>query len=306
MGRWGCVAVATLLAATILTGLAAGYGERVFNTNPARSGSSYAIDAALGLPLVFNRAAQSFTPVEPFLLYNVTLYVQNQGADVLNVTVQGDGGGSPDGSAISFSQRARSGTGWLDFPMTPQPTLAANTKYWIVAVNGQLTGNGYRWFHANRDAVPGEAKVNTGTGWTQPDVTDMTYITYGVRLEPLVSVGMAQDRRSAAPGESFAYTVYLNNTGSRPAPDAWVNMTLPTNITRVSDTAASIGGTRIGPSAWHVAAVAEWPKALPVTAVGNPPPGGGPIPSPTVHLHYKGSAGRSQASSNANAAIFIA
>src|SRR2546426_6047786 len=306
MGRWGCVAVATLLAATVLVGLAAGYGERVFNANPARSGSSYAIDAALGLPLTYNWAAQSFTPVEPFLLYNVTLYVQNQGADVLNVTIQGDGGGSPDGSAIAFSQRARSGTGWLDFLMTPRPTLAANTKYWIVAVNGQLTGNGYRWFHANRDAVPGEAKVNTGTGWSQPDVTDMTFIAYGLRLEPLVSVGLAQDRRSAAPGESFAYTVNLNNTGSRPAPDAWVNMTLPTNITRVSDTAASIGGTRIGPSAWHVAPVANGPNAFTVTAMVIPAAGGGQFLSATVHLDYTDSAGRSQPSSSASATIFIA
>lgn len=307
MARWGGL-VALLVAAIAFSGLATGYGERVFNANEQSSGGSYPIDETGFIITLPERAAQSFTPVVPFVLLNVTSYVENVGgqADSLNVTVQGDAAGSPDETPVAWSQRGRSGTGWLDLPLTPAPTLNANVKYWIVARNSQSAGNGYRWFHANGNVVPGEAKTNGGSGWSAPDATDMTFVAYGLRLEPQITVGLSVDRRSAAPGESFAYTVYVNNTGSRDAPTAWVNVTLAPLALYEDDTATSIGGVRTPPTSWRISQLPNGPHSFTINASVDPVATGGTPLDAIVHLDYADSAGIPQPSSSALASLLVA
>lgn len=306
MARFGVFWVA-LFAFTIGLPAAAGYGERVFNANESTSASAYPIDTGLPLLGPEHRAAQSFTPVAAFVLQNVTLRVQNEGssqADVLNVTVQGDAAGSPDEAAVAWSQRARSGTGWLDLPLTPQPVLAANQKYWIVARSMQSGGDGYLWFHSDSDLVPGEAKTAADATWSVSDVTDMTYVAYGIRLEPLMSVGLAADRRTVAPRESLNYTIYVNNTGSRNAPNAWVNLTLDPQESYVSDTAAAINGVRTPPASWRITQLPNGPNAFVVTVAVDPAATGSL--AATAHLDYTDSAGSPQPSSTAATTVPVA
>ena len=250
----------------LLAAPAAGYGERVFDANPTLSGQTFPVFAA-------ERVAQSFTAGESFVLFNVSLHVQNlppQG-DALNVTLQADAGGSPSGTPIRWSEEVSSGSGWRDFPMTPPVDIAAGTTYWIVATNGEPADDGYEWTHADADVVGGEAKRDTGSGWTAAG-TDMSYLIYGLRLEPDVTLGLSVDRTFVDPGQTVNYTVSLNNTGQGVPPGAWLNFTFPAGLVYVSDTASSVGGVTSGTSSWTFPSLGNGARAFLLTARVQSPP----------------------------------
>jgi len=245
---------------------AAAYGERVFDANPTLSGQTFPV-------FVTEQVAQSFMAAESFLLLNVSLHLQNlppQG-DALNVTLQPDAGGSPGGTVLAWAEEAASGSGWRDFPMTPALTLAAGTTYWIVATNGEPSGDGYEWTHADADVVAGEAKRDTGSGWTSAG-TDMSYLLYGLGIEPDVTLGLSVDRSFADPGQTVNYTVYLNNTGQGVPRGAWLNFTFPAGLVYVSDTASSIGGVTSGTSSWSFPSLGNGAHAFLVVAQVHSPP----------------------------------
>src|SRR6266571_344400 len=190
-----------VLLVLVLAGRGSAYGEQVFNVNANSTNNT--------LPLSANEsAAQSFTPTTSFVLYNVTVRIQNVGvkSDSVNLTVQTDAGGVPSGTPIAWSVQSQSGSSWLDFPMTPRPQLTRGQTYWIVATNPMSVGNGYGWFHSNTDAVPGEARQNFGGSWLVSTVTDLMYLTYGLAAAPSLAIGMTANRTTADPGATFAYT----------------------------------------------------------------------------------------------------
>ncbi|MBI4417077.1 MAG: DUF11 domain-containing protein, partial [Euryarchaeota archaeon] len=298
--RTGRELLAFALLLALLAPTATGYGETVFNSNTIISGSGFDVQTN-------RRVGQSFAPSEAFIAYNVTLYVENVGltqVDLLNVTIVTDAAGSPSTTILAWSERTRSGLGWLDFPLTPQPTLAAATTYWIVAASLSAPNEGYRWYHSNANVVAGESKIETGGGWGSPQVPDMVYVTYGIKLEPSIRVGMSLDRVSANPGDTFAYTVYLNNTGSRAAPNVWVNLSLPAGVTYVSDNAGpALGGVRTGDYNWSFPNVANGPNSYRVNARVDDfvPPGS--LLTATVDLDYRESTGVRGPRSTATASI---
>lgn len=221
---------------------AAAYGELTFNQNLDIVGGAYPISNV-------SIAAQSFTPWESFLLLRLSLYVWNNPptGDLLNVTIQPDTAGSPNGTVLAWSSLGYTGTGWRLFPLTPALPVAQGATYWIVARNTQGSNSGYEWTHSGTDVVPGQAKRDLGAGWTLV-APDLAYQTYGLRLEPFFTLGLDGDRAFVAPNDVLTYTVFVNNTGSRSPVAAWLNLTLPAGLTYEADTAAVLGGTRNGTS----------------------------------------------------------
>ncbi len=303
--RWpSALAIAGGLALILLIApAAAGYGERVFNENVAISGSFYPVSSGFG-------AAQSFLVAQSFILYNVSLYVRNVGGsgnnDPLNVTIQTNAGGFPSGTILAgTSVIGPATTGWLDFPLAAHPTLAGGTVYWIVATNAEPPTRGYEWINSGADVLPGFAEQNLGAGWTVTGVTDLTYVTYGISLEPRIPVGFTTDRFYVSAGGTYAYNVYLNNTGADDARTVRVNLTLPSGVSYVSDTASTIGGTRTGPSNWTFPSLANGPHAFGVTARVEGVASPGSSLTATVHVDCTDPAGVPQPPSTASAAIVV-
>ena len=276
------------------------YGERVFNANVASTNNAYTVSAAA-------RAAQSFTPGTSFVLYNVTVRVQNVGvkSDYLNVTIESDAGGVPSGTVLAATTRIQSGSGWLDFPMNPRPLLAAGTPYWIVAANGMPPGEGYDWFHSNADVVPGRAMQDVGAGWTASITTDLNYETYGLAAGTQMVVDLSMNPAATYAGGSFTYTMYLNNTGSAVARMAWANLTLPSQVSYVSDDAPTVGGMKTGASSWTFANVANGPQAFRVVVTVTPGTTEGTLLSATAHLDYADAGGVMQPPSSATASFVV-
>ncbi len=290
-----------LVLVALVAAPAAGYGERVFNADRTTSALTYPVSSAAS-------AAQSFLPSESFVLYNVTLNLQNVGGggnrDPLNVTIRTSAGGFPSGMILAGSDQVGV-NGWIDFPFVSRPTLSAGTVYWIVATSTEPSGQGYVWTHSNADVVPGFAEQDLGAGWTVTGVTDLTYVAYGTGLEPRIPVGLSVDRPTAPIGSTYAYTVYLNDTGLGDARTVRVNLTLPPQVAYVSDTASLAGGVRAGPSNWTFATLANGPHSFGVSVrVGGSAVPGSTLAA-TVHLDYLDSGGVPQPPSTATASIVV-
>ncbi|TLZ48616.1 MAG: DUF11 domain-containing protein, partial [Methanobacteriota archaeon] len=276
------------------------YGERMFNVNLSTSNAAYAVSAS-------ERAAQSFTPAVSFLLYNVTIQVQNVApkSDSLTVTIQRDSAGVPNGVVLATSTQAQQGSGWMDFSLTPRPVLSAGQTYWIVAGSTALAGEGYDWFHSNTDTVPGEAKQDLGSGWTVSVATDLTFITYGIPTGAEIAVGLSADRLNPEPGGTLVYTVYMNNTGTADAMGAWVNVTLPPQVSYVSDTSSSLSGTNTGPGSWTFGTLANGPHAFTISVALSPAATANTVLATVAHLDYIDGSGANGPSSTATASVTV-
>lgn len=243
-----------------------GYGELFFNQN---------LDVGGGVYRVYDGTndAQSFTPWESILLLSVSLHVDNIGSstDYLNVTIQSDAAGSPSGTILAWSEQRYTGAAaWGLFPLTPAVPLTQGSPYWIVANNTASFNQGYEWTHSGTDVVPGEAKRDFGAGWTLV-AEDFAFTTYGLRLEPYLSLALDADRRQVSPGDIVTLTVFLNNSGARAPLGAWLNLTLPTGLTYEADTAAFIGGTGNGTS-WSFGNLTNGARSFTVAVLGGPSP----------------------------------
>jgi uncharacterized repeat protein (TIGR01451 family) len=242
--RGGLLLLAASLAFLLPAPPTSGYGELNFNQNLTTSSNNIPISTA-------SSGAQSFVPWESFLLSRVSLYLYNDPptGDPLNVTIQSDAGSAPSGTVLGWSEFVYTGTGWRVFPITPALPLAQGVTYWIVADSREAPGAGYDWRHSGGDVVPGQGLRDTGSGWTFIS-QDLTYQTYGLRLEPYFTLDLDGDRPYVAPGDVETFTVFLNNTGSRTPLGAWLNLTFPAAMTYEADTAGPLGGVRNGTS-WY-------------------------------------------------------
>ncbi len=61
---------------------------------------------------------------------------------------------------------------------------------------------------------------------------------------------MAADRSSARSGDVLTYTLWFNNTGGGSTEAAWINDSLPSGMSYLSDNASGIGGVRTGNYNW--------------------------------------------------------
>ena len=294
---------ATLLVALtvglLLTGLSAGFGEKVFNANEQTAGINYYSVTST------QRLAQSFQVAESFILYNVTLEVRNIDDRPLNVTIRPDTSGEPGTVVLAWSERTGGARAWLDFPMTPRPLLLAGRTYWILA-DEQPSSRTYRWYRSNGDIVPGVAKSQGSGSWSAPLSADLGYVVYGLAFEANVALGFSVDRPSVPAGGSFSYTVSMNNSGYRATPFAWVNLTLPPSIQITSDTASDLGGTLLGPGSWRFTNLGNGQHSFVVNAVLDSAAPGGSLHTTTARLVYTLSSGTPQPPQTAIATVTAA
>jgi len=171
---------------------------------------------------------QSFSPVAPFTLTRVSLYVQDRGTDDdLIVRIVPDAGGEPDVAGIlAFGvNNSDPAYGWVDFTLSPTVAVSAGTPYWIVAEGIGGAGNGYAWRYTSADLYArGRAATASGGSWTiQPG--DFSFRLWGW-TPAAVTARVTLDRAQVASGDSVRYAISLINAGTEDATDVWVNATL--------------------------------------------------------------------------------
>ncbi len=199
--------------------------------------------------------SQSFTAAGNYTLSKVALYVANVGvADTLNVSLVADAGGIPSSSPGAVLSRGSNNTpatyGWYFFDLAPHVRLTSGTTYWIVTRNGAPSlANGYGWWRSGADSYAGGTLAyDQGKGWARVN-EDMPFRNYGYN-DAQIRVALGANRTLARIGDAVRYTVYMNNTGTELASRAWVNLTLPPEVTYTSDTAGTLGGVRTGNYNW--------------------------------------------------------
>lgn len=217
------VMVLGLLLTFICTGFlafpASAFGERVFDSNTVvGSDPFFPVYAGQGV-------AQSFTASDAYFLQNVTLRMRNAGpiGDTINITIRTDLGGQPSGNILAWSTPITGGTlGSMSAPLTPNPLLTKGTVYWIVSAKGGAITDAYEWHHSGGAVYPGgSAKLDTGSGWIDPGLaTDMWFLTSGRGQEGNLTIAMTAAPARVLAKDFFNLTIYVNNTGSNPAPKA--------------------------------------------------------------------------------------
>lgn len=100
-----------------------------------------------------------------------TVRINNPGAEVISLRLVNDGGDMPTGSQLAVANPSSSTTisgGGLGYTLSWDGTLAANTRYWIIAAvegtvadqatwvdRGSYTANGATFFQAQAETVGG-------------------------------------------------------------------------------------------------------------------------------------------------------
>ncbi|HEY7587649.1 MAG TPA: hypothetical protein VIB49_02740 [Thermoplasmata archaeon] len=192
--------------------------------------------------------AQSFSLSTSSSLINVTLRIRNVGtnANALVVSIYAnDPARNLPSTVVLASQSTVSPVGLLtnyNIPFSPVLSLFAGQVYWLVASNGasQPTA-GYEWHYSNADTYPGGAgAIYDATTSTWSSVfTDMWFIASGRDLNANVMPAMTASRTAARPQDLVDFTIYFNNTGTENAQFVWINESLPSGFSYVSDTADS-------------------------------------------------------------------
>lgn len=228
------------VASPLFVGAAAAYGEHVYEANPLLGpGDPYLAVFAQ------QTIAQSFTPNATFSLLNVTLRLRNVGTstNTITIAIRPD---DPVNHTPGATSLATALVGTLDgappanvsIVFSPAAVVTAGDVYWIVASNGATqSGNGYRWYHSNADAYPGgHADLYNATAGTWASlVTDLYFVTYGREFAATLSPGMTADRSRAQPQDFVNFTLYYNNSGTQATPKIWINDSLPSSLSYVSD-----------------------------------------------------------------------
>ena len=212
--------------------------------------------------------AQSFVPVGSFFVSRASLYVSDVGtSDILAVSIRADSGGFP--ASTNLTQGTADGplaAGWLDldFGFTE---LSAGQTYWIVAGSTAPGGQGYVWWNSGDELAypPGiGVKSSDGTAWS-PRGKDYAFRVYGF-IQPSFTFSVASADVSLATGQSTTFQVNFTNAGSGSAAALWVNVSLPSEFTYVTDNAAAIGGVRSGTYTFSFANVAPGAYSFNMTA----------------------------------------
>lgn len=197
-----------------------------------------------------NWIAQSFVPSVPFIVTQVSLYIEDVGGTgPLNVTLRPDSGGNPSGAILSGSVvNGSSVPDWVDFELVPRVQLASNQTYWIVAHPEVKTGAGYAWWNSGDDSAyppgTGVSSSNEGDTWAPLDM-DFAFRVYGYP-QPSWAFAVNASTDTAMQGDPVAFQVNFTNLGPGSAAGLWLNVTLPPELAYVGDDAASVGGVRTG------------------------------------------------------------
>lgn len=235
--------VTLVFAAPLLALPARGYGEHVFQASPVVGSGDPYYSVYSGTTL-----AESISVPQSYTLTNVTLRVRNDGGpmNALVVSIHPDDpvrhvpvlSTSLASSSWVTPNNTTSAINW-SFPFNPSPILQAGSVYWILAQNTAPNGpptNGYEWHESNADVYPdGSAFVlDTDSGvWTGLPY-DLFFITYGRERPSNLTIAVTADRRAAQPADRVTFTVDVANRGTEAAARAWINTSLPAELTNVS------------------------------------------------------------------------
>ncbi|MBU4031408.1 MAG: DUF11 domain-containing protein [Candidatus Thermoplasmatota archaeon] len=91
----------------------------------------------------------------------------------------------------------------------------------------------------------------------------------------------------AEPGDFLLYTIWFNNTGQIPADNVWINDTLPSGVTYISDTNLTEGGVRTGNYNWTFTNVAPGNHFFTITVRVNDNTPNGTVLMNTVTCNYE-------------------
>ncbi len=251
-------------------------------------------------------AAQSFVASDGYNLTRVSLHlaVGSVTPGPITVMVASDVGGVP-GSVLGSTTNSTTSASpvWLNFTYSPRIPLTAGITYWIVASTaGTVT---YRWTISGSDTYPAGSSA-TGSfvgGWVLQS-KDQWFRIYGY-VDSRIVVAKAVDRSKAQVGDILRYRIHFDNTGNLTAPSVWINDTLPPQVTYLSDTSSSNGGTKTGNYNWTFVNVAQGSHSFEVVVKVNDlvPPGTSAVNRAT--LDYLNSTGKKQARSSAQASTII-
>ncbi len=214
--------------------------------------------------------AQSFVASATYKLLAIEVLAYDlRTDDVLTLQIVQDADGLPNGGVMAqASANGGSAYEWLRFTLSPQPMLAAGTRYWIELISLENQPNGYRWAKViNGGYAAGWSAYFSGTAWTPDYGIDYLFRTWGIR-GPSIPVGLSVDSASAGPRDPLRYTVLFDNVGTGPASRVWINWTPSRDVTYVSDDATVYGGSRSG-SGWIFDAVDVGPHRFTINVRVN-------------------------------------
>ncbi len=217
--------------------------------------------------------AQSFVPTVTFQVSRVSLYVENTGnGGLLNVSIRPDMAGSPGGTVLaSGASGVPSFEGWADFDIAPYAQLSPGQSYWIVAHVQTGGGQRFDWWDSDSDSAylpgTGARSTNGGTSWS-PRGVDFTFRVYGFE-RPNFTFDATASLSTVMWGDTVAFRMDFTNTGPAASSDLWINVTLPSAMTYVSDDASSIGGVRTGAHNYTFTSVTPGVYTFTLTAVAD-------------------------------------
>ncbi len=221
---------------------------------------------------VNNWEAQSFLPNSSFWISRVSLFASDVGAsDSLTVSIRGNVGSFPGGSDLTQGAvDGPSGGTWIDVDLSPFVQLAAGQPHWIVAHSTAPGGAGYTWWDSGNNG----AYLN-GTGVTSSDgiswalrSRDFSFRVYGF-LQPSFAFAVGASNSTLVPGQTTVFRVNFTNGGPGSAAALWVNVSLPAELSYISDNAAAIGGARSGTYSFAFTNVAPVVRLFNITARAN-------------------------------------
>ena len=257
--------------------------------------------------------AQSFAASSAYVLAEVDVWALTHGSttNASTVEIRLDSGGNPDMTTPALatgSALAASSFGWVAFALTPQLQLSRGAIYWVVLENSAPSGGtGWSWWNTRNDTyiVPGvgEQSNDFGGKWSFSK-GDFELRTFGY-AEVGVVLAMTVDRPGVRTGDTLAYTLWLNNSGTGPAGEVWINDTLPAYVTYAWDNATDLGGVKVGGANWTFMSLSPGAHSfvLRVTVQSGATPGA--ILTNVARLNYTDSAGVSRPGSAVALTTFV-
>ncbi len=193
--------------------------------------------------------AQSFLAPTSFFISSVSLYVADVGtSDRLAVSVRADSAGAPhvtnltSGSADTLPVAA-----WVQIDLGSYVELVANQTYWIVARSDAGLGQGYDWWDSGNDVAYANgigSRSSDGIIWS-PRGRDYAFRVHGF-LQPRFTFAVTVSERNLTAGTTATLRVNFANAGSGTAASLRINVSLPSELTYLSDDASNLGASRSG------------------------------------------------------------
>ncbi len=155
-----------------------------------------------------NDVAQKFTPTTTDLLTKVSVYIKKSGSPSnATVRIMTDNSGVPSRTQVGGNGTISSGSvtgsyGWLDVTFASNPSLTANTAYWLLIDSSGSTTNYYSWATDSDDSCSnGTGKYTSNYNATTPSYTainkDLNFKTYmGGVATSLSGVNVAGNARA--------------------------------------------------------------------------------------------------------------